>query len=129
PNELSNYRDNWWCAGSAPDYYRTPEKVPVPVAEFLAPAIREEADAEWKQLAAVPTGPNWLGAQTLAFAEKNPNDPRIPEALYRVVRATRLGCSDRATGDFSKRAFDLLHRRYPTSEWTKKTPFWFKSNG
>ncbi|HXN24676.1 MAG TPA: hypothetical protein VOA41_18235 [Candidatus Dormibacteraeota bacterium] len=22
-------------------------------------------------------------------------------------------------------AFKLLHKRYPTSEWTKRTPYWF----
>jgi len=27
-----------------------------------------------------------------------------------------------ATGDFSHRAFDRLHRRYPHTEWAKTTP-------
>ena len=71
------------------------------------------------------TGPDWLGAQTLAFAQQHPEDPRVPEALYPVVRSTRYGCVDERTGSFSKRAFDLLHRRYPASEWTTKAPFWY----
>jgi len=42
-----------------------------------------------------------------------------------VVGATRYGCTDAQTGAVSRRAFTLLHSRYPGSEWAKKTPFWF----
>ena len=72
------------------------------------------------------TAPDWLAAQTLAFAQQHPQDPRVPEALYLAVRATRYGCTDSQTGDFSQRAFDVLHRRFPNTEWAKKTPYWFK---
>jgi len=44
-----------------------------------------------------------------------------------VVRATRYGCTDKETVNYSKAAFDLLHKRYPNSEWTKKTPYYFGS--
>jgi hypothetical protein len=67
-----------------------------------------------------------LGQQTIAFARAHPQDPRVPEALALVVRATRFGCNDPGTGEFSKSAFDLLHGRYPNTEWAKKTPYWFK---
>ena len=39
---------------------------------------------------------------------------------------TRYGCTDKDTGDLSKRAFDLLHSRYPNSPWTAQTKYWFK---
>jgi hypothetical protein len=65
----------------------------------------------------------------IAFAQAHPQDPRVPEALYLVVRATRYGCEDNQTGDFSHRAFDLLHRRYAATEWAAKTPCWFKIGG
>jgi hypothetical protein len=42
-----------------------------------------------------------------------------------VVRASRYGCNDDKTGDVSKRAFDLLHRRYRNTEWATKTPYWY----
>jgi hypothetical protein len=45
--------------------------------------------------------------------------------LHYFVRATRYGCVDKSIGPNSKRAFDLLHNKYPNSEWTKKTPYWF----
>jgi hypothetical protein len=30
-------------------------------------------------------------------------------------------------GAFSKAAFELLQRRYPTSDWAKKTKYWYGS--
>ena len=125
--KIDPYRDNWWCSSSAINVsnnsiVRKPDDTGAP---FLSATDREQAAAEWKKLQSVATGPNWLGAQTLAFAQAHPQDPRVPEALYLVVRATRYGCTDKETSDFSHRAFDLLHRRYPNSEWAKKTPYWF----
>jgi hypothetical protein len=115
--KLDPYRDNWWCA---------PKAIDSPGAPFLPAAARAQAAAEWQKLQSVPTAPDWLAAQTLAFARAHPQDPRVPEALYLVVRATRYGCTGGQTGDFSHRAFDLLHRRYSSSEWAAKTPYWFK---
>jgi hypothetical protein len=95
-------------------------------APFLPAAARAQAAAEREKLQSVPTAPDWLAAQTLAFAQAHPQDPRVPEALHLVVRATRYGCTGGQTGDFSHRAFDLLHRHYAATEWAAKTPFWFK---
>ena len=125
--KIDPYRDNWWCSSSAINVsynsiLRKPDDTGAP---FLSAADRNQAAAEWKKLQSVATGPNWLGAQTLAFAQAHPQDPRVPEALYLAVRATRYGCTDKETGDFSHRAFDLLHRRYPNTEWARKTPYWF----
>jgi len=63
----------------------------------------------------------------LAWADSHADDPRVPEALHYVNRADRYGCPE--PGDrkvnYSKIAFTLLHKRYPKSEWTEKTPLWF----
>ena len=115
--KIDPYRDNWWCA---------PKPIDSPGAPFLLAAARAQAAAERQKLQSVPTAPDWLAAQTLAFARAHPQDPRVPEALYLVVRATRYGCTGGQTGEFSHRAFDLLHRRYATTEWAAKTPFLFK---
>ena len=123
-DKIDDFRDNWWCGASTEAHQNPPESAPAP--RFLTAAETQEAAVEKQKLDAAGAAPDWLGAQTLAFAEKNPQDPRVTEALYRVVRASRFGCTDDKTGDFSKRAFDLLHRRYPASEWTKKTPYWYK---
>jgi hypothetical protein len=128
PGEFGMLQDSWWCQGATgPARWVPPDRQPPePVANFLSAADREEAAAERRKLAALPAAPDWLGAQAVAYASAHPEDPRVPESLYLVVRATRYGCTDAQTGDASKRAFDLLHRRYPISEWAKKTPYWYK---
>jgi hypothetical protein len=93
---------------------------------FVSPAERAVAEQEWSALLRIDSGPNELGRRVLDWAKRNPTDPRVPEALHRVVRATRYGCTNERTGAISKAAFDLLHSRYPKSSWTAKTPHWFK---
>jgi len=128
-DKLDPYHDNWWCSPNAlnVDYGNTRSFLSSdPTSQpFLEAADRDQAAAEWKKLQAMASAPDWLAAQALAFARAHPQDPRVPEALYLVVRATRFGCTDAHTGDFSHRAFDLLHQKYPTTEWAKKTPYWF----
>jgi hypothetical protein len=152
---IDNLRDNWWCSfapaeprgyfyPSDSDYFYSDDSnyytmftgLKGPVGElyagtktmqppFLTAAERTSATQEWSEMAKLPAAPVWLGEQAIAFAKSHPEDPRVPEALHRVVKATRFGCEDKSTGTTSKAAFQLLHRRYPASEWTKKTPLWF----
>jgi hypothetical protein len=126
---IDNYRDNWWCSADLADTPYALEKSAKPSSEalsFLSDAEQKEAADESLKFRAAGAAPDWLGAQTVAFAEKHPQDPRLPEALSLAVRASRYGCTDDKTGQFSKAAFDLLHQRYPNSDWAKKTPFWYK---
>lgn len=96
-SEIDSFRDNWWCAAGDP------------------------LDAS-----GVGTAPNYLCQQAVAWAQADPGDPRVPEALHRAVKATRYGCTDEETGRWSKETFQTLHRQYPDSPWTAKTPYWFK---
>jgi hypothetical protein len=122
-------RDNWWCSQSEaapePDANAKPEP-PIAMAGFLTPEQAVDGRREWDRLSGIAAGPNWLSAQVLDFAQKMPNEPRLPEALHLAVRATRSGCTNKNTGDFSKRTFDLLHKKYPNSPWTAQTKYWFK---
>jgi hypothetical protein len=118
--EIDDYRDNWWCQGGN---MPADEEATVPPPAFLSAADREAAKRQWLAVSAIPTGPNYLTAQVLSFAESNPNDPRVPEALHLAVRSTRYGCTDEETSSFSKRAFQLLHRRYPKSTWAAETKY------
>jgi hypothetical protein len=143
-NKIDNLHDNWWCAVTpspengayARDYYRMfiqlssplqeiypEEKFPSPI--FLSGDDRATADKEHSELEAQSAAPNWLGQRALDWANAHPDDPRVPEALHLVVRAWRYGCTDSSGTNYSKAAYDLLHKRYPSSEWTKKTPYWF----
>jgi hypothetical protein len=91
--------------------------------EFLTDSQREAARLEWSRLADSDIGPIWLARQAIAWAKAHPDDPRVPESLHLAVRAMRYG--PEGDGHLSKEAFDLLHSKYPESEWTKKTPYWF----
>ena len=69
--------------------------------------------------------PNYLAQQVIDWAKGHPDDKRVPEALHLAVRATRYGCTNKLTTNHSKKAFDLLHQRYPKSEWARKTKYHF----
>jgi hypothetical protein len=71
----------------------------------------------------MPPAPEFLAAQTVAWVNTHPADPRAAEALHLAVRAVRYGCG--AKPGASKAAFQLLHRRYPDSEWARKTKYWY----
>jgi hypothetical protein len=149
-DRVDSYRDNWWCnlsdshvkSWEAGDFWsdlyspiQAPDKLP-PVAEiyqggrfaappFLSAEERAAAEKEWGQLLKAGIGTTWLAEQALAWANAHPTDPLTPEALHLAVRAMRYGCDSGDSSKLSHEAFNLLHRRYPNSEWTKKTPYWF----
>ncbi len=129
--KINSYRQNWWCkerptAQHAGDEFLDRPKEPSRYPRFLSPAERANAVNELAKLRQTGTAPNYLGSVVIAWAKAHREDPLAPEALYLVVRSTRYGCTDEDTGKYSKDAFDLLHRNYPSSEWTKKTPYYFK---
>ena len=132
--EQDSYRDNWWCGAAYLSDQRLADSPPSepddPKAQlppFLTPAQVAVANKEYAALATMGASPNYLSRQVIEWATKNPVDPRVPEALHLAVKTSRYGCADKQTGRWSKAAHDLLHRRYPNNEWTKKTPYWFKN--
>jgi len=124
----------WWCAESEPggeEYpYATGQIVwPLPDPLFLKPEEKAQGAIEAASLKKQPAASIQLSQQALAFAREHPDDPRVPEALAMSVRAMHYGCDSnnddavrKATG---KSVFDLLHHKYPQSEWTKKTPYYY----
>jgi hypothetical protein len=138
--EQDSYRDNWWCssalardANAAGEETEKTNEAPafkvdrnVSSPQFLTATQRSAAQREVARLSAIGAAPNYLCHQAIEWADKHPNDPRVPEALHLAVKTTRFGCTDKETGKWSKAAFDVLHKRYPNSPWTKKTPYWFK---
>lgn len=133
-NQQDIYRDNWWCSASfnagpvsedeegVRSFTATSSQSP----HFLSPAELANGTREWTTLNALGAAPNYLCRQVIQWANKSPNDPRVPEALHLAVNTTRYGCTDKETGRWSKSAFDLLHRKYPNTSWARKTPYWFK---
>jgi hypothetical protein len=132
-DELDSYRDNWWClAGNSSAIFdeepaKTNAKVaPARIPLFLSPADSALAAKEGASLNTLGAAPNYLSRTAIEWANRKPTDARAPEALHLAVTATRRGCTDKETGRWSKAAFDLLHRRFPTSPWARKTKYWFK---
>lgn len=136
------YRDNWWCdrsptvAGSQDEGDGAGEEGNAlkPAAsnaataqlEFMTQAQSDAAGKERAQLLALGTAPNYLARETVEWANRMPNNPRIPEALHLAVMATRYSCVDKDTGPLSRAAWQLLHGRYKNTAWARKTPYWFK---
>ena len=58
----------------------------------------------------------------LSYIGTHPNDTRAPETLYWLIRVGRFSGSHNHSGH---RAFDLLHKRYPTSVWAKKSKYFY----
>lgn len=133
---------DWWCVVSPvpPPYFINASYGPYSQVAWKLPTVfhvpdrilsTSEQDQAQKELGrANATGPaqQFLATIVLPYAKAHPDDPKVPLALHRLVMVVRYGC-DRENPhnvEISKTAFNLLHNRYPNSEWTKKTPYWFK---
>ena len=128
-DDIDSYRDNYWCteppAPVGAPYEENPKPKPVIAPDFLKSAQALGAK-QFADLQALGTAPNFLCQISIDWANKNPADPRAPEALHLAVRSTRYGCTNEQTGRWSKAAFDLLHRNYPNTTWARNTKYWFK---
>jgi hypothetical protein len=103
--------------------------------EFIAwhPLFKLIDEEELDALSRIDSGPKMLTEQTVAWAEWSNVitwalgfDEALPETLHLAVRSTRYGCRRNGPhGAYSRAAFNYLHDRYPSSEWTRKTPYWF----
>jgi hypothetical protein len=106
----------------------TPTRLPAFAAGVQARALAERgfffrADHAYdKPPPPAPPGAIVAWDDMLIYAAAHPNDPRVPEALYWLVHVGRFGGSHDHSG---RRAFKLLHARYPTSVWANKTPYFY----
>ena len=112
-NQVDSYRDNWWdCrggGGATPDVVDFLDETQKAAARQELGKPRPSVDATFRLV--------------IEWAKKHPNDPRVPEALHRAVKSARYGCT---SGELSRQAFQLLHKRYPNSSWAKKTKYWYR---
>ena len=121
--EHRSYQSPFWSDASGA--HSKPKLALPPAPSWLTPLEREAGEREWRKLSAIGPAPLYFAPAVLDWAKAHPDDPRVPEALHYFVRSTRYGCVDQSIGPYSREAFDLLHRKYPKSEWTTKTPYWF----
>ena len=131
PDELASFRDNWWSADAAPASQSGAETIPfgypaLRKPDFVTAEMGKRASEERAALKKLGAGAPALCRRVLDWAQKRPDDPLLPEALHNAVVATKLGTyKDNDFTPVSKEVFNLLHKRYPKSEWTKKTPYYY----
>ncbi|MBS1815398.1 MAG: hypothetical protein JSS87_11020 [Acidobacteria bacterium] len=95
---------------------------------FLTSTERAQAAKEVATLDARYLSIPMIGRRAIDYIRAHPQDGRAPEALARIVLATHYGCSRQDKGPttaISKEAFQLLHARYGSSEWAKKTKYYY----
>lgn len=124
-----------WCASTrafseASTGWPEPSQPATPLAPppFLTEAQRKQAETEQTALDHVDSQANYYTKVVLEYAQKHPEDPRVPEALSRAVKNTRLNCNNPRTGELSEAAFNLLHKRYGDTSWAKNTKHWYGGN-
>jgi hypothetical protein len=132
---FDNFRDNWWCnSWEGQQEVDKLKQSPVPSPELFTKEQKAANDAELQRLQSLPASAALLGRRVIDYSNSHPDDPEVAEALALTVRATHYGCDDQpapangAKSDssiVSKAAFDLLHKRYPKSPWTAKTPYYY----
>jgi hypothetical protein len=124
PISIDSNRGNWWCSVEGKNEDEN-EISPTVFPSFLSNDQSLSGERERKQMAALGNSATYLTRRAVEFANRYPGHPQVPEILHLAVRSTRYGCTDENTGKFSKQAFDLLHKWFPNSAWTKETPYWF----
>ena len=86
-----------------------------------------------QQLATAASAPKMLTEEVITWTQQDGWLARrmgwargTDEALHHAVRVTRYGCQrDGRNGRYSRRAFQVLHKRYAQSPWAEKTPYWY----
>ena len=70
---------------------------------------------------------NKISRTIIDFANENPAQQLVPESLHRVVNLVHYGsCTNKKSGEYAKKAFQLLHTNYSNSYWAKQTPYWYE---
>jgi hypothetical protein len=112
------------------DMLPPPDELDAASPAFLSKASRTQNALEMKTLLALPKRSDYLAPWLLDWAQRNTNDPEVPKALHFFVASTRMECpvygaKPSRVKSYSQQAFELLHKRYPKSEWAAKTKYFF----
>jgi hypothetical protein len=118
-----------WCASpyafDDDTASRRPAPTVFPETPILTEPQRKQAAMELASLDNLDSQANYYAKTVADFALAHPDDPRVPEALSRAVKNTRMNCNNARTSALSKKAFDLLHQHYETTSWAKNTKYWY----
>jgi len=96
---------------------------------FLTAEERALSEKEHAQLLKLPRRSAYLIPLVIEWARNNKADPEAPKALHYLIASTRNECGGGAVQpnapNYSKLAFEFLHRQFPKSEWTAKTRYYY----
>ena len=87
---------------------------------FKATSVSEFSSA----LETIPAESDYFAKEALAWVKKHPDDPHDADVLGFAMRVVRNGCRSDATDELNHQLFDILHRRFPKSEWAKRYTTW-----
>ncbi|MBX9687875.1 MAG: hypothetical protein K2X27_14310 [Candidatus Obscuribacterales bacterium] len=100
-------------------FYSTPQ-----LRSLLSPAelkiLQKERDLIYKN----PPS-KFLGEAIIGWSKIKPDDPRVPEALYKLNRLPKWSALTKQGSGYSHKAYLILHQKYPKSSWTKKAVCWY----
>jgi hypothetical protein len=133
-----DYRDNWWCSadaqGSAPQRPSpaTPSlftaavvpRITQPDPPFLTAVDRAEADKEIARLQQIPCASDYFAREALAWVKAHPDDAHDADVVGFAMRVVRNACRSNNTADLNHQLFDVLHQKFPKSEWAARYTTW-----
>jgi hypothetical protein len=141
-----DFRGNWWCDASvpyegatAPQPGQNDQSKPMffdsavlprsganaqPDPPFLTPTDRAAADSEMAALRKVGDASDYFATQALAWVKAHPDDARNPDVLGFAERVVRNACRSNATKELNHTLFEVMHQRYPKSEWAVRYKTW-----
>jgi hypothetical protein len=82
-------------------------------------------DVERKRLFDLHSATGTIGLHAIDWAAAHPADKGLPLLLHVAVASSRGGCVDADRSAISKKAWQVLHKRFPGSEWTEQTPYFY----
>jgi hypothetical protein len=135
---FENFVPVWWCDGRQRrelQEHRASESATirilypsrqVPPPAFITQQDRAMVEREFVNLDATGPATRYLATATLEWAAQRPRDPEAAEALSRIVNGWRRACRDPNDFQLAQRAFQALHRQFPSTEWAKRTPYWYR---
>lgn len=100
---------------------------------YLGPEQLAAASKEQQVLLKLPLRTEFIAPTLLAWAKQKPADEEAAKALHFLVASTRMECpygtdkeeKDQLRAQYSREAFNLLHKHYPNSKWAKQTKYHF----
>jgi hypothetical protein len=94
----------------------------------LRPVLSKEqmAEIDREMVALWKNHPSrFLGEPVLTWARSHPEDPDLPELLYKVVRLPKWSGASDVGSKYSHQAYVVLHSKYPRSQWAAKATCWY----